>query len=492
MRLDNDILYMPCPCGSGKKFKFCCFPECQGKLDGSMTRAEVVKEVRCIKAGTYEATNPKARELCTKGHEAFLDFEFDEARDLFRRARELNPNEVQAWNNGASCEWETGNVEAALELQRKGIENAPFRNTFGLAAMAIFLHVLGRDGEAAECIERALADRLPLGRDVVVRVCYALALYRRHRDIVDYASASGVDDDGQVAFFKATALANLGETERALPPMRTAAAGPFAIAEHYESCLEEGYLPRSVRENEWPYFSSPFFPPARWFDEDIDAGRDPFRHPAVAVEAIETLVNDCRRTPAELLALVKDRPGEEMAELRKRLEWLAKEDAAENAATSLPPGVTEAKDPARDATFKEVPKWRLQLDLREIETPEDAARRVFDGFLRPYFDRHCNFSPNSKDDARNVAIVHSIWEKDPDLFWSPSVTLVHYDQLWHAFLGQLAEYFENVEEESCSCEVRCDPMFGGPILSLKAGSTKESFMLAIADRFEAGKGHGNN
>ena len=24
MKIDGNILYAPCPCGSGKKFKFCC------------------------------------------------------------------------------------------------------------------------------------------------------------------------------------------------------------------------------------------------------------------------------------------------------------------------------------------------------------------------------------------------------------------------------------------------------------------------------------
>ena len=27
MKIDSAILYGPCPCGSGKKFKFCCLPE---------------------------------------------------------------------------------------------------------------------------------------------------------------------------------------------------------------------------------------------------------------------------------------------------------------------------------------------------------------------------------------------------------------------------------------------------------------------------------
>lgn len=47
MSIDNEILYMPCPCGSGSKFMFCCRPEYRHVFDGSMTRAEIVQSVRC-------------------------------------------------------------------------------------------------------------------------------------------------------------------------------------------------------------------------------------------------------------------------------------------------------------------------------------------------------------------------------------------------------------------------------------------------------------
>jgi len=30
MKIDGNILYAPCPCGSGKKFKFCCMQTVRG------------------------------------------------------------------------------------------------------------------------------------------------------------------------------------------------------------------------------------------------------------------------------------------------------------------------------------------------------------------------------------------------------------------------------------------------------------------------------
>lgn len=47
MKIDSDILYGPCPCGSGSKFKFCCWPKYRDRIEGDMTKAEIVQTVRC-------------------------------------------------------------------------------------------------------------------------------------------------------------------------------------------------------------------------------------------------------------------------------------------------------------------------------------------------------------------------------------------------------------------------------------------------------------
>lgn len=482
MKVTNEILYMPCPCGSGAKFKFCCWPECQDLIDGDMTRAEIVKEVRCRKAGVYEPRgNREAQEACDKGREALTErYDLDGARELFRRAVELDPGDVSAWNNGAICEWESGNVETAAEWQRKGIKHATYRNTFGLASMAIYLHALGRDGEAAEWLARALEDRLPLSRDVVVRVCFALALFRRHRDIVDYATASCMDDDSRVGFFKATALANLGETDKARAAFRKVEEfAYYDVVGHYLNCLKEGRTPRSVREGEWPYFTSDSFPPARWLDEDLSEGRDPFARPSGTIaDAVEVLANDCARSPDELLRLIRGREGGGMAELRKGLERLAAADAAPD----LPPGVTEAKDEARRGFPYPVPKWRMELEIKEENEPEDDADSVLDGFVLPYFERHCNFYFPEGEKNPLVALLVGGVEDRPELSACPCVTLVPRDRMWDAFRKQLIDYFANCDAEKCLCEVRCDMMYGGAVLSIQGGNRTEVFMMASPER----------
>ena len=43
MKIDNELLYGPSPCGSGKNFKFCCWPKCRDELRGDFSRAELLQ-----------------------------------------------------------------------------------------------------------------------------------------------------------------------------------------------------------------------------------------------------------------------------------------------------------------------------------------------------------------------------------------------------------------------------------------------------------------
>ena len=501
MKIDSSILYMPCPCGSGSKFKFCCWPKYRDQLDGDMPRAEIVQTVRCEKAGVYSRSrrNPEAAQLSDQGHDALMDdTDVDAAKELFRRAREIDPHDDAAWNNGAVCSYESGDVEEACEVQRQGIDAAPYRNTFGMASMAIYLHLLGRDDESASWIDRALEDKLPLSRDVVTQVCKALALFRRHREILDYASASCMDDDENVAFFKATALANLGETGKALPIFRSignVSYGP--LAERYADLIEDGDTPASAYEGDWPYFESRAFPPARWFDNDLSDGLDPFaRYPSAAVDAMEVLVSDGLRSPRELLNLIKDRPGDRIAKFREGLEsfekngaegsWTVDEDGGKP--FRLPPGVTALSDSTKTGFPMNKPKWRMLLDLSENE--EDAAveaDKVVNGLVVPYFERYCSFGDLDTGPQTEIALLQSYeYQGSGPIATCPGVLMGQYRHLWAMLLDRLEEYFENCSLDPCVCEVRQDRMYGGPILSISQGPSVSTFLVAHADQFASG------
>jgi len=54
MKIGNEILYGLCPCGSGNKFKFCCWPKYRDKLDYDMTCEEIARTIRCEAAGVND------------------------------------------------------------------------------------------------------------------------------------------------------------------------------------------------------------------------------------------------------------------------------------------------------------------------------------------------------------------------------------------------------------------------------------------------------
>lgn len=501
MPIDSSILYMPCPCGSGSKFKFCCWPKYRTKLESDMTRAEIVQTVRCENAGFYDRdSDSEAVKLSDQGHDLLVD-EGDAAGagELFRRAREIDPHDRAAWNNGAVCSWELGNVEEACEIQRLGIENATHRNTFGMAALAVFLHVLGRDEEAAHWIDRALEDKLPPSRDAVLQVCKALAVFRRHREIVDYATVSCMDDDENVAFFKATALANLGATGESLPLFQSIGNIAYgAKSKRYADCIEQGLTPISPYAGDWPYFESRTFPPARWFDKAMSEGRDPFaRYPNAAVDAMEILVGDGTRSPSELLKLIKGRSGERIARLREGLErldadcskgkWVMDEDKGKP--FRLPPGVVDIKDVAPSGMLVDKPKWRLELTLSEECDADSDAERVLSRLVRPYFERYCSFGTFETTPQTEIAVLEAYqYEDDSPLDTSPSVQIGQYRQLWNILQERLVDLFSDCfSSNSCVCEVRYDRMYGGPILSISEDTSTTIFLVATVDRFNSRK-----
>ena len=180
--------------------------------------------------------------------------------------------------------------------------------------------------DAKEWVSRAMANKRPLEASVVVHVCKALAIFRRHRDILDYVDATGMADDPHVAFYRGTALANLREYGQAMLPMRMACDGPNEmVARRYLDGLKYGYDPFSPYEGDWPYFSPCDFAPARWFGEDLAKGEDPFvRCRNFAAEAVVALVEDADYMPEEMLEAIKGQTGERMEKLRAGLEELAK------------------------------------------------------------------------------------------------------------------------------------------------------------------------
>ena len=323
MNIGQEILYAQCPCGSGKKFKFCCFPKYRDAIDADMTMSDIAGMMRADEAGVDGLIpNDEANSLCDRGVVALRKMDRVRAADLFRRARETDETLWTAWNNEATCAWEAGDVEAAYDIQCRGIAKSPIDNTFGHAAMVFYSYALGREEEAEAWLEKALSNKKPLNADVVRHVCKALAVFRRHRDIVDYVAASGMSDDPGVSYYLGTAYANLVETGEALSALHVALKGDYhQQAGSYIDMLEVAIEPPSPYEGDWPYFSIMDFAPARWLDEDMRESGDPLaRCRNFADEAIVVLCTEGLRPTKDLLKLVVGRDGTRVQKLREGLE----------------------------------------------------------------------------------------------------------------------------------------------------------------------------
>ena len=119
MKIDGNILYAPCPCGSGKKFKFCCMQTVRDYLPDNPTQAEVTTEVRKAMQpyGMINDIDPvedrEAIDLMRRGVMERDKRNLDEALRLFRKSREMKPKLYTSWNNEATCLWECGRFEDA-------------------------------------------------------------------------------------------------------------------------------------------------------------------------------------------------------------------------------------------------------------------------------------------------------------------------------------------------------------------------------------------
>jgi tetratricopeptide (TPR) repeat protein len=487
MKISNDMLYGMCPCGSGKKFKFCCWAKCRDKIDEFMTESEIVQTVRCTASGIYDAkVDEKADEICREGVSCLKVGRIDEAKKYFAEACTISSGMWIAWNNRATCCWEEGDVEGAYETQKKGLELSSFRNTFAYAALSIYSYFLGRREESLQWLDRALEDKSPLSRDVAFCVCKALAFHNRHRDIVDYATSCGFATDELVAFFKGTAHANLKEENEAEKAWNDALDGLFGEdAEYYLDCLFDDMLPISL-DGDWPYFTPRSFPFAELLRKDIEAGRDPFdRYPEAVIAAIKAIIAEDEvgdvATPQKILKVIEGQSGAEYETLRQQLEELINEQGGFSSEDILEDIVVEENS---GLFVQGKPKWKYKYELNDDgESSEGCADFILDRLYFPYAEKYSSLGDFENGDFEIVLLemVASSGTVPKDV---PHVTAGMYSQLRTMLHDSIASFFDYYNKSYCICEMRWDNMYGGAILTIEEdGGTLNTFMVSKPDHF---------
>lgn len=181
--------YKPCPCGSGKKFKFCC----RGKGSGVDRAPEL---------------NERAQDLMHAGR-------YEEAEALMRRAIEGWPKFAPARNNLALLYWVQGRFEEAIETLRA----AEPGNVFAAALGAELTFLTGTAEEIQAAYER-LEGMEPLDPCALGKKIEALSWRRMHDAVLRAVEGARCPRHNDMYYFAGVAAANLGELERARAYLR--------------------------------------------------------------------------------------------------------------------------------------------------------------------------------------------------------------------------------------------------------------------------------
>ena len=272
MNLPNELVYMECPCGSGKKFKFCHFPALRKELEAREKPDEDTVEELVLTSLKPRGPEWDRDAAGSAEEKASMDAGVDEecagqwkrAAAAYREAREAHPEYWPAWNAEAEVLWMDGDAEGALALQREAMETSDAVNATGWARLSDWCYQLDRNAESREFAERARAVP-PVSQEGTEAVCRALARWNLHEAVAEYALASKCDGGGDVALFAGVALANLGRYGEAKTYLKIASNGcrsamvPAVVLNDIEErefadSLEESPPPPAPPEDPNAYF----------------------------------------------------------------------------------------------------------------------------------------------------------------------------------------------------------------------------------------------
>ena len=297
--MDSKDMYAPCSCGSGKKYKFCCY---QKKVEQAVVSSiaeywadapdEDVDPTASMFPGLDEAVVHKSLGICQKGLSLMASGKFEKAIPLFQKAMSLSQAVYTSANNLAACLFVTGKLDEALRVQRKSLEVSPLNNPFGLVNLATFLYIKGDEDEAKLCLDTAVAMKPP-SVDACVKVCEGLARFKRHQDILDYVDGGDYPDEPSVCFYAGVAAANLGDRKRAKSDLQEVKLGhPKADrVRRYLEHLRGKSSPQTVL-GDWPYLMACEVCPMDVIKAEIAREGDAWLARRIVVDICEVFLNE--------------------------------------------------------------------------------------------------------------------------------------------------------------------------------------------------------
>jgi tetratricopeptide (TPR) repeat protein len=176
-------LYSPCPCGSGKKFKWCCQPiwvgiehaltqQANGQHDAAL---RIIDQVVKEHPGNPEAWGQKARLL-------YLNERTDDAEEALQKAFDINPSYPFGLTLRAEIRFQEGEIPGALLLARRATaaydplardqlggvywlifqcEDRMHRPVAARAALRLMVHFHPESEEVRQTFDAAFGDESP-------------------------------------------------------------------------------------------------------------------------------------------------------------------------------------------------------------------------------------------------------------------------------------------------------------------------------------------
>ena len=416
MKIDNNMLYGPCPCGSGKKFKFCCMQNVRDHLPDNPTQAEVTMEVRKAMQpyGMINDIDPvedrEAIDIMQRGVKERDRRNLDEALRLFRQSREMKPKLYTSWNNEATCLWECGRFEDAVKVQNDGLALSFDCNSFGWAQLAEFQYFLGRDEECAESLARATSIP-PITDDCATKVCAALALLKRHADIVEYARKSGFDKSPWVAFYSGIAAMNVGDMETARCLLDIAYDGDVGgtLVDIAQWDIIDGEKESKCPYGEWQYFIPESYEAGPLMGRAM-AERRP-EHENVVCDLLEFMLAEHQITKKDALEAIESYGGRRSKRLR---EWLATTDAFDVVSSEYDPYESSGDEIAAQKMLADIGFEAVTLD--ESVEPGEKLKGEDDAIFRKAIENYKHARLGSKKWIKARDTFKDVYERHPDFF----------------------------------------------------------------------------
>jgi tetratricopeptide (TPR) repeat protein len=297
--------YEPCPCGSGKKYKFCCYQNARDlpleHFSTQWVEAEPLATTQTLLVNVSEEnlqTNSRGVRLMAAG-------DYEGAIKLFKQAMKAGPDFYTPANNQALCLYVSGRLDKAIRVQSQSLKNSSLPNPFGMANLATFHYIDGDEALARQCLDDAIKLDIP-SADACIKVCEALARFKRHQDILTLVDASPYRSNPDVCFFTGVAAANLGDRARAKTDLSRQKESHFKaeMIRRYRQHLREGTAPHTVL-GDWPYlYSQEVLPRDLLKTEILDKTKD-WRDRRLILDICEVFCNEKPAASAEVLDMLE-------------------------------------------------------------------------------------------------------------------------------------------------------------------------------------------